>query len=112
MNPNELMIAAVMVGAALAYVLWRDGRDRRKAEDAARMRGERITSVAVSPSYADPYAVFRQAEQRGQAKYLEDGFSYIGAMEMASKLQRLPAPEQPRTAAPTVSPSPQPAPGQ
>lgn len=113
MNQNELMIAALMIGAALAFVLWRDSRDKRqRAEEMARMRGERVASVSLTPAYSDPYAVFRQAEQRGQAKYLETGFEYLGAVDMAAKLQRLPAPEQPKTAAPTVGPQPQPAPGQ
>lgn len=107
---NEIVIAAVLVGAALVLRMYLDSRDRKRAEEQARMRGDRIASVGLTPTYADPYAVFRSAEQRGQARYLETGFEYLGAVDMAAKLQRLPAPEQPRTAAPTVAP--QPAPGQ
>lgn len=110
-STEVIAIAAVMIGAALVLRLYLDGRDRKRREDEqARLRGERIVSVAPTPGYADPYSVFRQAEQRGQARYLETGFEYLGAVDMAAKLQRLPAPEQPRTAAPTVAP--QPAPGQ
>ena len=108
-STEVIAIAAVMIGAALVLRMFVDARDRKRREDEARMRGERISSVSLTPTYADPLAVFRNAEAEGQTKYLRDGFFYIGAMDMAAKLQRLPAPEPPKVATP---PSPTPPPGQ
>ena len=109
-STEVIVIAAVMIGAALVLRMFLDARDRnRRAEEMARMRGDRVASVSLTPTYADPLAVFRNAEAEGQTKYLRDGFFYIGAMDMAAKLQRLPAPEPPKVATP---PSPTPPPGQ
>lgn len=109
-STEVIVLAAVVIGAALVLRMFLDSRDRNKrAEEVARMRGDRVASVSLTPTYSDPLDVFRNAEAEGQTKYLRDGFFYIGAMDMAAKLQRLPAPEPPKVATP---PSPTPPPGQ
>lgn len=110
MTTEVIVIAAVMIGAALVLRMFLDNRDRKRAEEQARMRGDRSSSVSLTPMPLKTpgrafYDLYDDAIRDGAGEHMLRQLAVQGGRKVARDMaEAFPSPESPR--------SPQPAPGQ
>lgn len=103
---NEILIAAVLVGAALVLRFYLDSRDKRRAEEQARMRGDRISSVSLTPMPLKTpgrafYDLYDDAIRDGAGEHMLRQLAVQGGRKVARDMaEAFPAPESRNAPAP------------
>lgn len=103
---NEILIAAAMVGAALVLRFYLDSRDKRRAEEQARMRGDRISSVSLTPMPLKTpgrafYDLYDDAIRDGAGEHMLRQLAVQGGRKVARDMaEAFPAPESRNAPAP------------